>query len=147
MSEAVLKAMTQENGLEMGYSPSVVAVYGTLRYGGSANSLMRGAKLMGSDTVKGSLYNMGAFPAFKRDSKQIVVVDLYKLPEDGGELLKRMDRYEGFVDGHPDESLYTRQQIITDNGIVCWVYVYCYDVHEELLIDSGDWLSAKPLGE
>lgn len=120
-----------------------IAVYGTLRYGASANRFMKGCKYLGNDAIYGDLYNLGAFPGLKtcteKDGRK-VIVDLYELPEDDREVLGRLDRYEGYYQDAPDQSLYKRIKVLTINSnIEVWAYEFCSDIPSSTIITSGDW--------
>lgn len=119
----------------------IVAVYGTLRYGDRANHLMDGCKYLGQDTIKGKLYDLGAYPGAKFSNvsdDSTIVVDLYSFPNPG--ILKGLDRYEGYFIDDPDSSLYERKQTTTNEGVATvWVYEYLGAVDEDWRIESGDW--------
>ena len=123
--------------------PDIVAVYGTLRYGGSANGLMEGCKYLGRGVLTGSLYNLGPFPGYKEKTSGYVIVDLYRLPSSGGKL-ESLDKYEGYFPSDPKQSLYTRIAVTAhdkgDAAVEVWAYEYNNEVNEEWLIKSGDWL-------
>lgn len=119
----------------------IVAVYGTLRYGDRANHLMDGCKYLGQDTIKGKLYDLGAYPGAKFSDvsdSDTIVVDLYSLPNSG--VLKGLDRYEGYYIDDINSSLYERKQTLTNESCASvWVYEYLGEVDEEWRIESGDW--------
>jgi gamma-glutamylcyclotransferase (GGCT)/AIG2-like uncharacterized protein YtfP len=118
----------------------LIAVYGSLRYGGSANGLMRGCQYLGKDKIAGALYHLGYYPAFIPGEKSTVVVDIYKIPEEWVEVfLAEIDKYEGYVPDFPEQSLYNRVEIETVMGRKVWVYVYNGKVSETTRIKSGDW--------
>lgn len=118
-----------------------IFLYGTLRYGGSANYMMRGCTLLCSDSVKGLLYDLGHFPGLKLSGDGIVLGDTYQCPlESSEELIQRLDQYEGYHPTKPDQSLYTRRRIQTTKGHSAFVYEYKHPVHQDLLVETGDWL-------
>ena len=123
----------------------LVAVYGTLRYGGSANALMDGCEYLGQGYISGALYHLGAFPGLKLDSEAHVIVDLYKLPLYGGKL-EELDRFEGYHPMRPDESLYNREVVFAhkEDGekVEAWTYVFNSPCSEDSRIQTGDWLNA-----
>lgn len=121
-----------------------IAVYGTLRYGGPANGLMRGAKYLGQDAVYGKLHSLGDFPGLKlREEGEgfQVVVDVYEMPpEVEPVLLMSLDKYEGYYPNEPDQSLYSRVKVLTVEGnMEVWVYAYKFPAPESSFIESGDW--------
>lgn len=123
--------------------PKAIAVYGTLRYGGPANGLMRGFKYLGKDHIYGKIYNLsGYYPALhlgtEGEEDHQVVVDLYEIKDE--RLLANIDRYEGYFPNEPDQSLYKRELTLTVEGnMEVWVYEYRFDCDKSLLIPSGDW--------
>lgn len=123
--------------------PNYIGLYGTLRFGGPANGLLRGCKRVGIDHIYGTLYNLGAFPGVKLQGKNIVTIDVYELPlESPEEVLQRLDRYEGYIPGHPDQSLYTRLKTETLLNLkTIEIYEYQHPIHEDLEIVSGDWFN------
>lgn len=125
-------------------SPVVVGVYGSLRRGASANGLLNGAKYLGSDKVKGNLFNLGAYPGLllcrAEKMQKEVVVDLYQLPEEKG-MLKTLDRYESYFPDREEESLYTRKTVVTLEGCMkIYVYVYCGRCDARWEVVPPDWI-------
>lgn len=121
-----------------------VAVYGTLRYGGSANGLLRDAEYIGSDHILGRLYNLGSYPGLhlsKEDDPEAkkIVVDVYKLPNDCGTTLAALDRYEGYHEEDDSQSLYLREPTMTQGGLEVQVYEYNANARNISEITSGDW--------
>lgn len=124
----------------------IVAVYGTLRRGGPANSLMKGCRYMTDDAIAGRLYDLGDFPVAKVNAAGFapIAVNLYQLPDDRKqkeEILERIDRYEGYFPEAPDQSLFTRRRTLTIGKNRKWVYVYDYNhpIEAAKPIESGDW--------
>lgn len=120
-----------------------IAVYGTLRRGGLNNHLMRGSKYLKQTTVQGALYHLGWFPGLQitgqNDPKtRPVVVDVYDVPEGN---VPSLDRYEGFIPGSPDQSLFRRVTTITTEGEEVSVYVYNAELADAYLCQSGDWFN------
>lgn len=118
-----------------------IAVYGTLRRGGSNNHLMRGSNYLRQSKITGAFYHLGWFPGLcltgPRDYRaRPVVVDIYDVPEGD---IPALDRYEGFVPGKPDQSLFNRVTATTVDGEEVNVYVYNYDLSDDYLCNSGDW--------
>ena len=119
---------------------NIIAVYGTLRHGERANGLMKGCKYLGTDTVKGTLHNLGAFPALKKSETDTVVVDLYQFPNQL--VLQGLDKYEGYYPTQPDQCLYQRVLTTTEEGCAeVWVYEYLFDPPQGSQIKDGDWLN------
>ncbi len=115
-----------------------IFVYGTLRRGGSAASLLRGARPLGAARFQGRLYDLGDYPGVvaSEDPADVVHGDLFALPADEAEaLLARLDRYEG-----PE---YRRVQLRVEraDGEHCeaWLYLYSPDPGGLHRIESGDY--------
>lgn len=104
----------------------IVYVYGTLRPG-----------LKETRTIKGTMFDLGAFPGVKLDGDGVVVVEKITT-----EKLKAFDLYEGFDERHPDTSLYLR--VPFEDG---WIYVINGPVRGAPVVENGDWLLHKNLKE
>ena len=126
-----------------------LAVYGTLRRGGSANGLLRGAKYLGQDRINGKLYNLSeGIPAVLPSASGTVVVDLYELPEGaaGEEMIKVIDVYEGYYPDKPDQSLYRRKETVTVEGSMpVQYYEYRFEVNIAH-VPSGDYFKREDYG-
>ena len=127
-----------------------IAVYGTLRYGAPANHYLEGAKYLGKDSIKATLYNLGWYPGIKlaedpEKTDVYTVVDVYEMPKnDMVNYLRRMDRYEGYVPEQPAESLFKRKKVmLNENNEEVFVYEYCFDVNNDDIIEDGDWFSVS----
>ncbi|HEV2667072.1 MAG TPA: gamma-glutamylcyclotransferase family protein, partial [Blastocatellia bacterium] len=63
---------------------------------------------------------------------------------DEGEMLSPLDTYEGFDARYPESSLFVRRKCKVafkdDSKLVCWIYVYNWQVSPETLIRGGDYL-------
>jgi gamma-glutamylcyclotransferase (GGCT)/AIG2-like uncharacterized protein YtfP len=121
-----------------------IALYGSLRYGGPANGLMKGCTYLGQDSVYGRLYSLGSFPALRVGSEkdgERVTVDVYSFPAElENVLLSSLDKYEGCYPKEPDQSLYDRVKVLTVEGnLEVWVYEYLHQVNENRFVKSGDW--------
>lgn len=115
----------------------LIFVYGTLRRGGARSMSARfpASRFIGDAKVRGSLYDLGAFPGLLvDDSNTLVTGEVYEVDE---ELLKQLDDFEA-------ASYYWRKQVEISLGPrreSCWIY----EPHTEFyspraLITSGDWL-------
>lgn len=118
-----------------------IAVYGTLRYGGPANGYMDGAKFLGTDSIPAKLFGVGWFPGIKLDPEASTVVDVYEVPkENTAKFLERIDAYEGYRKGRPDESLFNRITVLTNkSNDEVMVYEYNMAVDPDTEIQNGDW--------
>jgi len=88
--------------------------YGTLGSGGAASGLMDGCERVGSASVRGTLYDVGEFPALLLSGGDLVPGEIWRCPAD---LLPRLDRYEAVRAG-----LFRRVGARVDDT-PCWVYV------------------------
>lgn len=116
-------------------TPSLVAVYGTLRPGGHNNTLLDDASHVGPDWVGPyTMLDMGGLPCVSTKETQYIMVDVYDVSE---ECLFRLDALEG----HP--WFYERRLIHTAYGDA-WLY---FIANETELGDSipvpgeiADWI-------
>src|SRR5262245_34158965 len=95
-------------------------VYGTLRSGSSATSLLIGAERVGEATVGGVLYDIdGEYPALIVYGKTPVPGEVWRCP---AALLNELDEYERI-----DLGLFRRiavEVFLSDGSTVpCWAYV------------------------
>jgi gamma-glutamylcyclotransferase (GGCT)/AIG2-like uncharacterized protein YtfP len=109
-------------------------VYGTLRSGGGAAGLLRGCEHVGTGTVAGTLYDLGAYPALVLDGEGRVEGEVWRCP---AKALARLDEYEGVPEG-----LY-RRVAVQVGGADCWTYVAGPALRSRLTperrIRSGRW--------
>jgi gamma-glutamylcyclotransferase (GGCT)/AIG2-like uncharacterized protein YtfP len=115
-------------------------VYGSLRRGTADAMSVRfpDATFVAEGSVRGQLYDLGAYPGLLLDSAASVVTgELYEVDDD---TLDRLDRFELTSD-------YRRKQVEVEHGSVrtnCWIYVPDRDAEffgEYELIESGDWIA------
>lgn len=117
-------------------------VYGTLRAGQDnpmAAFLQRRARLLGSGTMRGRLYDFGWHPSAvaSGDDADVVRGDVFELTDEAAdEVIARLDEYEG--------SAFARREVeatLADGArTVCWMYLYTGAVDGRRRIASGDWL-------
>ncbi len=100
-----------------------ILVYGTLRTG-------KGEKVK----VKGDMYNLGWYPGIALGGENEFVAERLTGIDDAK--LAAFDRYEGYNEEAPEQSLYIRRRL--DNGD--WIYEYNYEFDGNDRIESGDWL-------
>ena len=110
-------------------------VYGTLKSdfeNAMSKRLQNEAILEGKATVKGSLYDLGEYPAYVKDSKDLVHGELYHIiyPE----TLRWLDEYEEVP------VLYLRKEIkatILGEKVPCFVYEYAGHIYQYDKIYGG----------
>lgn len=107
-------------------------VYGTLRgeFDNQYARLLRSqAALIGRATVRGSIYRVDSYPAYKPDSAGEVHGELYRLG-DPAATLHALDDYEG--EG------FARVKVETSRG-EAWIYRYRGETAADSRIASGDF--------
>lgn len=131
-------------------------VYGTLRKDERADLTKHHGLFcvspLGLDAVNGKLYHIGAFPGFKPLSSSNEDFNP-KLPFVVGEVFlvldvsigAILDAYEGYNADNPSKGHYDRQQFLTREGRLVWVYVYNPMVSDDQLIETGDWKNPRLL--
>jgi gamma-glutamylcyclotransferase (GGCT)/AIG2-like uncharacterized protein YtfP len=108
----------------------VIFVYGTLRseFTNEYALLLRAsADYLGSATVRGSIYRIAHYPAYREDPDGVVTGELYRL-RDAETMFARLDAYEG-------EEF---ERVLTSSG--WWIYRSRIVPPEESGIVSGDFL-------
>lgn len=122
-----------------------IFVYGTLKQGHGANSMLQNrSEFVGDTRISGKLYGLGGFPGLKtivdeRDDGIIPFVsegpcvtgELYRITDE--DLPFILDRYEGYP------SLYSRRRVEAEDGNVTWVYEYNGDPRPDAIVPSGNW--------
>lgn len=88
--------------------------YGTLAGKGSASELMAGCERVASAAVRGTLYDIGEYPALLLSGSDRVEGEIWRCPAD---LLPRLDHYESVRAG------LFRRVGVTVEGMPCWAYV------------------------
>jgi gamma-glutamylcyclotransferase (GGCT)/AIG2-like uncharacterized protein YtfP len=112
-------------------------VYGTLMSSFDnpmAKKLQSEATFIGPARVKGSLYDMGSYPALVLDTKEKVYGELYELNEESS--WEWLDLYEEVP------VLYVRREIkikCNDQKYLGYVYEYAGHVYQYSRIESGDF--------
>lgn len=119
----------------------LIFIYGTLRRGGRAHHLMRGAEFVATGSIPGRLVHVDAYPGLILCDDQRVVGELYSVHHD---LLVELDGYEGCFESPPH---YLREGtvVLLEDGELQAAEVYVFNQldpsHEE--ITSGDWIRWK----
>ena len=127
-----------------------IFVYGSLRSGFHHPAYAYISKyftLIADAKVKGSLYDMGEYPAaLPSDKETFIIGELYRInhADEFAWAIAQLDDYEG-LNVEPGESpLYRREASIvhTANGATeAWVYWFNGDVSGKTCIESGDVLA------
>jgi gamma-glutamylcyclotransferase (GGCT)/AIG2-like uncharacterized protein YtfP len=94
---------------------NLLFVYGTLLSGGGKESLLRDCRLLREATVRGTLFDLGRYPALVMGADSIVHGELWSCT---AETLEALDSYEGVAEG-----LFERVRIALAGGGACWTYV------------------------
>ena len=116
--------------------------YGTLIPGcepAQMNSICSRLESVGEATLRGVLYDLGAFPGVVEEDGVVHGVVL-RVPPDAW---TAMDAYEGcpIPGGHEGlfKRILTRATLQNGEEVGCWVYVYARDVGGQRIVASGDW--------
>lgn len=126
-----------------------VFVYGSLRSGfhhPAYEYISRYFTLVSEARVKGSLYDMGEYPAAVPSEEELFIIgELYRInnPEEFEWAIAQLDDYEGVHVEHGDSPLYRREQTIVytkEGETEAWVYWYNRDISGKSSIESGDVL-------
>lgn len=80
--------------------------------------------------IPGSIYDLGWFPGFKFEGDGQVTCEKIEVED-----LAAVDRYEGFNEAYPDESLFRRVPLLDG-----FIYVFNRSVNPIKKVESGDWL-------
>lgn len=122
--------------------------YGTLIPGCEPphmNSICSRLMVIGEATLRGVLYDLGAFPAVVEGGGVARGVVL-RVPSDAW---TAMDAYEGCPGTGGDLGLFrrimTRAMLEGGEEIDCWLYVYAPDVRGRRVVESGDWRRRRSL--
>ncbi len=123
-----------------GVEPRHLFVYGLLRsdVGGPMQpALAQSASLVGAARWRGHLYRVDEHPAaVASDSDEWVAGELYELPEQAGDLLSKLDAYEGV----PEDYVRIAARVDARGAsIVSWIYVWNRPVRGLPRIRSGDF--------
>jgi gamma-glutamylcyclotransferase (GGCT)/AIG2-like uncharacterized protein YtfP len=129
--------------------PTALAVYGTLRRGGTNASYLDGLPDLGTGWIAGRLREMPRsagraypFPALILGGAGRVLVELRGLP--GPEALVPLDVLEAYDPADEPRSQYVRRAVAVTGGAVAtaWVYIYngpAAEMGDE--IAGGDWIA------
>jgi gamma-glutamylcyclotransferase (GGCT)/AIG2-like uncharacterized protein YtfP len=123
-----------------------VFFYGTLRRGfdrtarAGVDDLL---SFLGRGSIQAKLFDLGIYPAAVPATDSRVWGELFEMT-DPGRVLPLLDEIEGYREGAPDVSLYTRSEVpvTLDDGRTehAWVYFYNAPLGQAPEIPSGDYL-------
>ncbi len=107
----------------------------------AARELLRGCERVGPGTVRGTLYDLGDYPALLVAGDDAVSGEVWRCPH---ETLAALDRYEGVAEG-----LFRRVGVEVE-GRGCWTYVAGPRLGPRLTpqarIGSGRWSGSGAAG-
>lgn len=124
-------------------------VYGSLRSGFRSPAyeyISRYFDLVGEAMVKGSLYDLGNYPAARPSNEnKFIIGELYRIRNDKefSWAIGQLDDYEGVNVAFDETPLYVRdiaEAHIENTTIPTWIYWYHGDVEGKPVIESGDVL-------
>ena len=129
---------------------SQIFVYGTLMSkfdNPMAYVLESNCQLVGKGMFSGQMFDANDFPAavYDENAESFVKGEIFSIqPEQFQRLVKILDRYEGFVEGKQEESLFMRSvvSVLSEDGhsVPCWTYLYNQSTSEMEMVSSGDWI-------
>lgn len=91
-----------------------------------------------SCTVMGSIYDMGRYPAYKKDGDNKISCELYSI--DDRSILHTLDMYELLDNEDPTLPGFSRKLIpLDDSNSFAWIYEYDGSVINSKKIYSGSW--------
>ena len=112
--------------------------------------LQREARLIGTASVPGRLYDLGDYPGFveapPRGARDLVAGEVLQL-HDATATFDWLDLYEDVDRVDPTAGLYRRVPQLalldTADAVRCWLYVLNQIPADAVVIDGGSWLSRK----
>ena len=129
-----------------------IFVYGTLRSGSQNeffNLLKSSSKRIGPGKLNARLYDLGQSPGAKpgNDKKQVTVGEVYEVDQKNwGELINKLDEYEGFDANNLVDSEYIRKKETIKMGsknVSAWIYWYNLPLRGRRPIKKGDYVMHK----
>ena len=116
--------------------PILVAVYGTLKRGGSNFHLLEQAEFIGADQINSiALYDLGPYPGACEERSGGIGIEVFSVSP---EQLALLDDLEEYMADAPTLGLYNRKLFTTRFG-AAWVYLYNQSVTSCPRIDAGSW--------
>jgi len=117
-------------------------VYGTLIKGESNHKTLGNSKLIGDAFTKGTLFDIGNYPALIPDGDNDIKGEIYEVDSD---TLIQCDLLEGYDVDNPN-SLYIRKIIdvkINNKMIRSYIYYSNFDLSNYSEITSGDYVKNR----
>lgn len=122
-----------------------VAFYGSLRYPSTRDGLgiSQQIQFVTNALIPGYMVDLGHFPGLIEGDGE-VFADVYQILDP--KALERLDGFEGYMKGDPDNSMYIRKKVdfllfkdfaLAPEG---WAYYYNHPVPNHTPIDIGDWV-------
>jgi len=127
----------------MDYKP--IFVYGTLKCGERNFNYFLKNKVDNIilAEVRGSLYNLGAFPGYVDDSQDIVYGELMFINKEKYiDVLNGIDCLEGFYGSKNSLNMYNRKSVSVktkDSECSAWIYVWGGNTNNVSKITNGSW--------
>ena len=114
----------------------LVAVYGTLRRGGTNSHYLKDADYLGDDVLDTiTLYDLGPYPGARAEPSDGIAVEVFSVSRAQMDML---DELEGYLPAAPEKGLYTRRLFHTRYGMAA-VYLYNPSVEGCRRISAGSW--------
>lgn len=135
-------------------TPEHIAVYGSLRKDLGPNGMYhlleseKATEFQEYGQVAGNMLNLGAFPGlvdFKDGDTSLVEIHKIKKGK-AKELLRRLDRYEGYQEKNEEHSLFIRRavKLVKPKDFLVWVYLYnTVPEKKASLVLSKDWYMTR----
>jgi gamma-glutamylcyclotransferase (GGCT)/AIG2-like uncharacterized protein YtfP len=126
--------------------PDRAFFYGTLMSPFNRDGRQRIAQYLafaGRGSIQAALFDLGIYPAAVPAADSQVWGELFDLTN-SGEVLAALDEIEGYRDGDPESSLYTRvlTTVTLEDGrrMEAWAYFYNAPLGAARRVESGDYL-------
>jgi len=110
-----------------------IGVYGTLKTGQRANSMLATGTFIGEfrTEIPFQMYDLGSFPALvKTEENHPITLEVYEVNDE--QTLKSLDRYEGFPSLYQKSTVQVKEMDVT-------IYTMNSMRHGGELMESGNW--------
>jgi gamma-glutamylcyclotransferase (GGCT)/AIG2-like uncharacterized protein YtfP len=106
-------------------------------------AVCRRLRFLGPATVRGRLYDLGAYPAAMLDGSNDSRIRGQLVEIDEESVWQELDRYESCPRPGEDDGLFRRvcttATVSLGQTMDCWIYVYNRDLREAKVVESGCW--------